>query len=416
MTGLLLAGLVAAQAAQIGSALSEGVELVYESGGVAQAPWVYDSVRVVERADFDRCIVTQRRSEPARESCVRADTLFERTEAGAYRAVRPIGPDMYVEVPSASGDVLHYSTGEIELRRFEDGLEVAALATTIVTYDRSGTITRRLHEHYAPSLLTAVSGVFEVPDESGGWTSVLEFSLSEVRRPRTPPSGVGPAGPASRSQEGFRAWVGLYDPGLLGWLENENRIGELCGDAADPGTCYADHLRPAISVYPLHREADASSPLLGELVVAAVPGRGFSAHFRAAGSSRTVPFEPDLYLQDWGYGPYFHQTVVAQEGDWFGLPSDPWDGPAWVHRGSEARDLVMRVHAGDIIEFEGQGSYVVEAESDALVLRREQPADMWCEAGDAPPVVAAPSRRVPRAALSDSVGRLSFRPRYLKGC
>jgi hypothetical protein len=93
MTAVFLVGLAAAQAAPIGSALKAGIELVYESRGVAQAPWVYDSVRVVERPDFDRCIVTQRRSQAARESCVRADTLFERGESNTYRAVRPIGPN-----------------------------------------------------------------------------------------------------------------------------------------------------------------------------------------------------------------------------------------------------------------------------------------------------------------------------------
>lgn len=238
-----------------------------------------------------------------------------------------------------------------------------------------------------------------------GWTSLVGMAVLFM---------VVPAD--GQSQEGFRAWVRLYDHALLGWLENENRVGELCRDAADPGTCSADHLRPAISVYPLHREADASSPWIGDLVVAAVPGRGFSAHFRAAGSSQSVPFEPDVYLQDWGYGPYFHQTVLAQQGSWFQLPPDPWDEPVWVYQGSEGEGSLIRVQAGDIIEFAGESSYVVEAEPDVLVLRPEQPADMWCEADDPPPLVVTALRRVPRADLSDSVGRLVFRPRYLKGC
>jgi hypothetical protein len=191
---LLLVGLVAAQAAPIGSALSEGIELVYQSRGVVQTPWVYDSVRVVERRDFDRCVITQRRSQPPRESCVRGDTVFERTQSGTYRAVRPIGPNMQLEVRSASGDILHYTTEEAEIRRLAGGLEVTSLSTSIVTRNSSGTITRRLREHYAPSLLTAVSGTFEEPDESGGWRVVLEFSLIEVRRPGSSPSEAEPAG------------------------------------------------------------------------------------------------------------------------------------------------------------------------------------------------------------------------------
>jgi hypothetical protein len=187
MTAVFLVGLAAAQAAPIGSALKAGIELVYESREVAQAPWVYDSVRVVERPDFDRCIVTQRRSQAARESCVRADTLFERGESNTYRAVRPIGPNMQLAVPTAAGDILHYTTGEVEIARVAEGVEVAVISTTIITRNPSGTVTRRLRERYAPALLTAVWGVFEEPDEAGGWTSVLEFSLIDVRSPVASP-------------------------------------------------------------------------------------------------------------------------------------------------------------------------------------------------------------------------------------
>jgi hypothetical protein len=178
---LFLVGLAMVQAAPIGSALSEGIELVYESRGVAQAPWVYDSIRVVERQEFDRCIVTRRRSQPARESCVRGDTLFERSESDTYRAVRPVGPNMQFDVHTAAGAILHYRTGELEMERLAGGQEIPSLSTTIITKDPGGTVTRQLRERYAPALLTATWGVFEEPDETGGWRTVLEFSLIDVR-------------------------------------------------------------------------------------------------------------------------------------------------------------------------------------------------------------------------------------------
>jgi hypothetical protein len=180
MTVVLMVALAVAQAAPIGSALSDGIELVYESRGVAQAPWVYDSVRVVERQDFDRCVVTGRRSQPARESCVRGDTLFERSASDGYRAVRPLGPNMQLDVHTAAGDILHYTTREAGIERIAGGLEVVSLVTTIITRNASGTVTRRLRERYAPALLSAVWGVFEEPDESGGWRSGMEFSLIDV--------------------------------------------------------------------------------------------------------------------------------------------------------------------------------------------------------------------------------------------
>ena len=123
------------------------------------------------------------------------------------------------------------------------------------------------------------------------------------------------AATGANAQNGFRAWVGLYDPAHLGWLENENRFGQLCTDSSTLTDCYSEHLAPLVSVYPLHIEPDSSSRRSGDLIVAAVPGRGLSSHFRVAGSRQATPFTPDLYLQDWGYGLYFHQTVAAQSGN-----------------------------------------------------------------------------------------------------
>ena len=181
MTILVLFGLAILQVAPIASGLTDGVQLVYGSAGVEQAPWVYDSVRVVERDGFDRCVVVWLRSQDAKESCVRDDTLSERTAAGAYRAIRPIGANMRLAVATASGNVLHYTTGDFTNWQISGTLDLPVLATTIVTRDSAGTIIRRLREEYAPTLLTAVSGLFEAPDADDGWKPVQEFSLVEVR-------------------------------------------------------------------------------------------------------------------------------------------------------------------------------------------------------------------------------------------
>jgi predicted secreted Zn-dependent protease len=168
-------------AAPIGSALGDGMQLVYESEGVEQAPWVYDSVRVVERPDFDRCVVVARAGQEPRESCERADTLFERNAAGAFTAARPIGADMTLTFTAASGNVLEYATNEVRLLRTGDGLDLPVVRTTILTRDPAGTIIRRLREDYAPTLLSAARGVFEEPDDAGGWRTVRFFALRSVR-------------------------------------------------------------------------------------------------------------------------------------------------------------------------------------------------------------------------------------------
>ena len=85
------------------------------------------------------------------------------------------------------------------------------------------------------------------------------------------------AAPGVEAQEGFRGWVGLHDPERMGWLENENRIGKLCGDSADPGACRAEMLAPAVDVYSVYAEPDESSRRVGDLLVQAAPGRGLTA-------------------------------------------------------------------------------------------------------------------------------------------
>jgi hypothetical protein len=166
----------------VGSALRDGTHLVYESGGTAQAPWVYDSVRAVERSGFERCVLVARQGQPVRESCVRRDTLFERQTSGEHAAVRPIGPGMELEFRTAAGSVLHYTTGAASTRRIGDRT-VAFVPTTIVTRNADGVATRRLREEYAPTLLTALWGTFEQPDDAGGWRAGTEFTLVRIEPP-----------------------------------------------------------------------------------------------------------------------------------------------------------------------------------------------------------------------------------------
>jgi hypothetical protein len=215
----------------------------------------------------------------------------------------------------------------------------------------------------------------------------------------------------------FRAWVALYDPMQLAWLENESRIDGLCSDAPDFYACREEMLGPAVSVYDLRSAPDEAAQTLGELIIVAVPGRPLSARFRASGSTGTVFFQPDLYLADWGYGPYFHHTFISREGNWFQLPPEPWEEAAWIRpaddRGSSA---VLAIQAGAAIEMDGTGWTVIDTESDALLLRPEQPADFWCEEGEPPETEPGETRRYTRAELSDEGGHLRFRLKYLKGC
>jgi len=107
------AGAQGAQTDAIGSALGDGMQLVYASEGSEQVPWVYESIRVVERAEFDRCVIVTRRSQAGRESCVRDGTLFEPDAAGTHVAVRPVGPrkELTVSTPPVRPPSAVWQTG-----------------------------------------------------------------------------------------------------------------------------------------------------------------------------------------------------------------------------------------------------------------------------------------------------------------
>ena len=217
------------------------------------------------------------------------------------------------------------------------------------------------------------------------------------------------------AQQFFRAWIGLYESSQLGWLENENRIGQLCPDPSKLADCYAERLGPSIRAFDLYAGPDRSTPRVGDLLVVSTPGRGLSSHFRPAGSTEAPTFRPDLFLQDWGYGPYFHQTLSEQRGDWYQLPAGPWETAVWLHLEADSVSI-LEVSAGDVLEMRGSAWYVVAAEPWALLVRPEQPGDVWCEEGEPPSIEPTEPTRLTRADLQDSRGHLVFVLKYLKGC
>lgn len=178
---LLSMHLAAGQGGSIGSALESGTALVYESDGAAQAPWIYELVQSADREGFERCVRIERRGQPARETCLRDGLLFEPDQSGQFRAVRPIGPRMTLEVKAASGRTMLFETGARGTRQIGDAA-LEYVATTMTTRNTDGAIVRRLREEYAPALLTALRGEFEEPDGAGGWRAVRTFALVEIRR------------------------------------------------------------------------------------------------------------------------------------------------------------------------------------------------------------------------------------------
>ena len=175
-----------------GTLLERGVSLAYTSNGREQLPWLIDSVQrnVAHAGRFGCARIWMRRGGPQAPSelrfvCVSGDTLFSWNNAtNAWRADRPVGANMRLAVVQSSGARVVYETSALG-ERSVGGERVPFVATTIVTMDTAGKAVRRLRESYAVSLVTALDGVFEVPDSSraGAWKEQQRFELLRIERP-----------------------------------------------------------------------------------------------------------------------------------------------------------------------------------------------------------------------------------------
>lgn len=216
-------------------------------------------------------------------------------------------------------------------------------------------------------------------------------------------------------------WLGLYTDELSRWLENENLMREIC--TAREGSeewhaCREAKLQPMLELIPVHAEPRTTSRRLGEVVVVAIPGQGMKVFASGAGG-KPVQFTPDLYDSDWGYGPWFHQTVLARRGAWFRLAL-PSIGAGWIdssrHDQQEVEDRVRRLDEGDIVAMPAGDVVFLGVENGELRVRPEQAADMWCKSGDPPALAPSQELRIPVERLRDADGRLRITYKYMRGC
>jgi hypothetical protein len=221
---------------------------------------------------------------------------------------------------------------------------------------------------------------------------------------------------------GELAWVGLFNAELVDWLYNELRLAQLCTSheqSDDWHRCRTAMLEPKVAVIAVRAEPRPGARRVGQMVVVALPEKGLRV-FAGAGSQAT-PFSPDLFDADWGYGPWFHQSILARRGSWLRIPV-PSVGEGWIDandlggRDDPAPNAIVTVRKGDIVTTPRGDMFVLGVENGVLRVRTEQVSDMWCQAGDPPPLAPWQEIRIPFKELFDSRRHLRISYKYTRGC
>jgi hypothetical protein len=216
-------------------------------------------------------------------------------------------------------------------------------------------------------------------------------------------------------------WVALYSDALVSWLENDNAMKQLCAAHESQTTawyaCERAFLAAKTHVVRLHRDPNPQGAPAGDLIIVALPGKGLQAFYATQPGGPGVAITPDLHDGDWGYGPYFHATVVERRGTWVRLPEDPFPADAWLDTGALATaDPLRWVRPGDIVTSPRGDLYVTGVNGGEVRARLEQPADMWCDASPAPPITASAEIRLAGADLYTATGHLRLHLKYTRGC
>jgi len=166
------------------------------------------------------------------------------------------------------------------------------------------------------------------------------------------------------------------------------------------------------------RPSEPSLNKLGDIVVTVVPGSEFSFVYLPANGASSIPFEPDIYDPDWGYGPYMHQTVIAEQRGWVKLPKRPFPTPVWIKlQGGLVQKELLGIEKGRVYKIEGMKNLtIVGINEKGILARPEQPADMWCKAGDPPPLMSVQPQLLEFNAIWDADQHLKLKIAYPRGC
>jgi hypothetical protein len=169
-----------------GSRLRPAMRMLYKSG--TDQLWTIDSLSTdTTLAGAPHCVRMVLRTSPqsrpgTRGFCTRAGVLYSYdAETRQLRPARPLLPRQRLTIVGPNRTTLLFETDSLDVQ-MAGGYALDLLFTTVTTSDSSGRVIRRLREAFAPALLTAAEGTFEVPDsaQAGGWRVVSSFRLSDI--------------------------------------------------------------------------------------------------------------------------------------------------------------------------------------------------------------------------------------------
>lgn len=197
-------------------------------------------------------------------------------------------------------------------------------------------------------------------------------------------------------------WIGLYDPGMAVALYEMQGAG------------VSEPVGPITFIVRAEPSHDAEA--IGAIHVVATLEEGFRAEFERASDAKRVPFQPDLFDPDYGYGPFFHQTVLEQQDTWFKLPKNPLPQEGWIDVAEFSQPPAMLPVTTQTIYTLGDASIIIlDSGDDGVTMREEQEAD-YCCCEDPPPLQPFEIREVRYDELFDVNGHLRLKIKYTRGC
>ncbi len=202
--------------------------------------------------------------------------------------------------------------------------------------------------------------------------------------------------------------VPLFKDNYTGRLENENRLREICPTLDQ--VCVNEALSAQIDRMPIYDHP--SGKVIANLEVRYKPGDGITAAL-VTQDGKSYPFTPPIYDNDWGYGPYFHATLLDQNESWkkIVLPSIQ---SGWV----ELPDvqILNLTESGSVYSLNNHHIMILRSDKTSITVRDEQPADMDCGEGNPPPLATFNEQVIPLSGVYDDQCNLLIKPAYTRGC